>query len=150
MATASFLFPIASSATGRPRVRLYDRRVARFLIVGEGERALALADLIERDGHVVGVEPFPNRGSLEHVAIVCWLSEESPEWFLERAVDSSMRGFLHTGSNPPRVALRNRIPAASLAPTTAAEGTQGDANWLREAAAAIAILGIHLKVDRLS
>ncbi len=123
--------------------------MARFLIVGEGERARSLARLVEGDGHIAAVERSPTRQSLEHVAVVCWLGEQPPGWFLERAIDSSVRGFLCVGSEPPAVALRNRIPVACLSPA-AAEDSVPLSSWLREAVAGIAMLGIHLKGDRLS
>jgi hypothetical protein len=92
--------------------------VARFLIVGLGSSASALADALEREGHVVNVVAHPDRGALEHVAIVCWLEGSSPERFLLRAVDSSMRGFVYQAGGYERSvsekATRNSIPVAIL------------------------------------
>lgn len=92
--------------------------MARFLIVGEGRRASALATAVRRDGHVVDVVASPARSSLEHVAIVCWLSGSSPERFLLGAVDSSMRGFVYEAgeweSTALETAARNSIPVAPI------------------------------------
>jgi hypothetical protein len=95
--------------------------VARFLIVGLGPSASALADALEREGHVVSVVAHADRGALEHVAIVCWLEGSEPERFLLRSVDSSMRGFLYqageVGDHERSVletAARNSIPATIL------------------------------------
>jgi hypothetical protein len=116
--------------------------VARFLIVGVGERTSALRMTLERDGHVVAVlgpdrPPHELLGALDHVAIVCWLSAEaSPERFLLGAIDSSMRGFLYEpGDWEPAVseiATRNSIPLAIV------RGDRGDGPvWACEARAAI-------------
>jgi hypothetical protein len=96
--------------------------VARFLIVGAEERSSALAAALEQDGHVARVigrdRPLGELlGALDHVAIVCWLSAEaSPERFLLRAIDSSVRGFVcEAGDWEPAVletAARNSIPVA--------------------------------------
>ena len=119
--------------------------VARFLIVGRGARAQTLAELVRGNGHLATAIRSPARDALEHVTIVCWLEDASPERFLERAVDSSMRGFLCEGSQAPAVARRNRIPVALLS-----QGIADDREWLCAAAAGIAMLGIPLKDDRLS
>jgi hypothetical protein len=123
--------------------------VARVLIVGAKERAGALAEALREDGHVA-VEASPaDRGALEHVAIVCWLGDGSPERFLLRAVDTSMRGFLY--QRPPNTlpgrssaqdgdwearlaehAARNAIPLAALR----SDPAERDA-WLAEARAAV-------------
>ena len=59
-----------------------------------------------------------DRGALEHVAIVCWLEDSSPERFLLRSVDSSMRGFVYQAGGHERsvseTATRNSIPVAIL------------------------------------
>ena len=95
--------------------------MARFLIVGGEERSRALADALQRDGNAVSVVEQAGRlgplvAALEHVAIVCWLAEPSPEAFLLRAVDSSMRGLVHEARDwTPAVsetAARNSIPVA--------------------------------------
>jgi hypothetical protein len=92
--------------------------MARFLIVGVDRRASELAESVRRDGHVADVVTSPERSSLEHVAIVCWLSETSPERFLLGAVDSSMRGFVYEqGEWEPvasETAARNSIPTAAI------------------------------------
>jgi hypothetical protein len=93
--------------------------VARFLIVGHGPSANALAGTLEREGHVVSFGTGTERGALEHVAIVCWLERSSPERFLLGAVDSSMRGFVYQASGGwERLVLetagRNSIPVAIL------------------------------------
>jgi hypothetical protein len=92
--------------------------VARFLIVGHGPSASALADALEQEGHVVSAVAHTDRGALEHVAIVCWLDGSSPERFLLRSVDSSMRGFVYQAGDWERVvsetAARNSIPVAIL------------------------------------
>jgi hypothetical protein len=92
--------------------------VARFLIVGLGSNASVLADTLEREGHVVNAVAHADRGALEHVAIVCWLEDSSPERFLLRAVDSSMRGFVYQAGGYERsvseTATRNSIPVAIL------------------------------------
>jgi hypothetical protein len=92
--------------------------VARFLIVGLGPNASALADALEREGHIVNALAHADRGALEHVSIVCWLDASSPERFLLRSVDSSMRGFVYQAGNDERsvseTAARNSIPLATL------------------------------------
>jgi hypothetical protein len=92
--------------------------VARFLTVGGGHNATALADALEREGHVVSAGTHADRGALEHVAIVCWLDGSSPKRFLLRAVDSSMRGFVYQASGQERLVsettVRNSIPVAIL------------------------------------
>jgi hypothetical protein len=110
--------------------------VARFLIVGGGERASALALTLEREGHVARAVAKPGRDSLEHVAIVCWLAAESPERFLLGAVDSSMRGFVYRASSWEGAVLetarRNSIPTAAFS------CDEGDAEgWLERAREAI-------------
>jgi hypothetical protein len=110
--------------------------VARFLIVGSRERARELAELIERDSHVVELVDVPGRDSLEHVAIVCWLSERSPERFLLGAVDSSMRGFVYEAHAWEPVvleaAVRNSIPVVAIR-----VDRRDTSAWEREALAAI-------------
>jgi hypothetical protein len=114
--------------------------VARFLIVGSGERSSALTDALEREGHVARVVSRPDRAALEHVAIVVWLSEEeSPERFLLSAIDSSMRGFVYQADGweeaVSETARRNSIPARSV------RSHGGDlGQWLAEAHDAIASL----------
>ncbi|MGH2911961.1 MAG: hypothetical protein ACRDJ3_05745, partial [Solirubrobacteraceae bacterium] len=103
---------------------LYDRRVARFLIIAEGERGSALAGALEREGHVVGVygheRPLGEMlGALDHVAIVCWLTGEvSPVPFLAGAIDSSMRGFVCQSGDwaqaVSETAAHNSIPLVSV------------------------------------
>jgi hypothetical protein len=92
--------------------------VARFLTVGGGPNATALAGALEREGHVVSAGTHADRGALAHVAIVCWLDGSSPERFLLRAVDSSMRGFVYQAAGVERsvleTAARNSIPVAIL------------------------------------
>ena len=98
--------------------------MARFLIVGGGERATALADDVRREGHAVAAIGDAERlgpllAALEHVAIVCWLAvEASPERFLLGAVDSSMRGFLYSEAEWEgavlETAARNSIPTEAL------------------------------------
>jgi len=67
---------------------------------------------------VARVVSRPDRDALEHVAIVCWLSEESPERFLLGAIDSSMRGFVYRADDWREVVLEttrhNSIPAVVL------------------------------------
>ena len=113
--------------------------MARVLIVGEGSSASALAGALVEEGHVVGATPKPDRGALEHVAIVCWLLSSSPERFLLGAVDSSMRGFVHQaggwGEAVSRAASRNAIPVACVR----ADPADGEA-WLSQARGAIARL----------
>lgn len=110
--------------SNRPRCPFYDQGVARFLIVGRGEREAALAATLERDGHVVSVlgceRPLSELlAALDHVAVVCWLSAEaSPVRFLAGAIDSSMRGLVYRSGDWERevseTALRNSIPAVSV------------------------------------
>jgi hypothetical protein len=92
--------------------------VARFLIVGRGPSASALADSLEREGHVMSAVTHTDRGALEHVAVVCWLDGSSPERFLLGSVDSSMRGFVYQAGDWERLVLetaaRNSIPVAIL------------------------------------
>jgi len=92
--------------------------VARFLIVGLGSNSSVLADTLEREGHVVNAVAHADRGALEHVAIVCWLEDSSPERFLLRSVDSSMRGFVYQAGGYERsvseTARCNSIPVAIL------------------------------------
>jgi hypothetical protein len=113
--------------------------VARFLIVGGGPNATALADALERAGHVVSAGTQADRGALEHVAIVCWLDGSSPERFLLRSVDSSMRGFVYQAAGRERLVLetaaRNSIPVAILT----ADPLDIDA-WLAQARSALEAL----------
>lgn len=97
--------------------------VARFLIVGAGEKVSALANVLGRDGNALSVIEDAERlgpllAALEHVAIVCWLTDASPERFLLGAIDSSMRGFVYeTGEWEPgalETAARNSIPAVAV------------------------------------
>ncbi len=92
--------------------------MARFLIVGHGLSASALAGALEQEGHVVSAVAHTDRRALEHVAIVCWLDGSSPERFLLGSVDSSMRGFLYQAGDRERLvsetAARNSIPVAIL------------------------------------
>ncbi|MGH2879718.1 MAG: hypothetical protein ACRDK4_08960 [Solirubrobacteraceae bacterium] len=97
--------------------------MARFLIVGAGEKASALAEALGRDGNAISAIEAAGRlgpllAALEHVAIVCWLSEASPERFLLGAIDSSMRGFVYEpGGWEPAVletAAGNSIPAVAV------------------------------------
>ncbi len=102
-----------------------------------------LDDTLQSDGHVV-VEASPSdRRALEHVAIVCWLEEDSPERFLLRAVDSSMRGFVYQGRGPvgkscdweddvARLATRNAIPIVALRADPSDLGV-----WVAEARTAV-------------
>jgi hypothetical protein len=113
--------------------------VARFLIVGAGPNATALAEVLEQEGHVVGAAASTDRRALEHVAIVCWLERSSPERFLLGSVDSSMRGFVYQVDDWERSVLetaeRNSIPVAAL------RSDLGDvAAWLAEARDAVASL----------
>lgn len=130
------------TAAASPAYRPYTIRstaVARFLIVGGGERASALKDALEREGHVARVLSRPDRDALEHVAIVCWLSEESPERFLLSAIDSSVRGFVYHADGWEEAVLetarRNAIPVAVLG----SDGDEPEA-WLAEAQGAITSL----------
>jgi hypothetical protein len=94
------------------------------LIVGEEERGTALAASLEREGHVVGVcdpeRPLGEMlGALDHVAIVCWLTDKvSPVPFLAGAIDSSMRGFVCQSGDwaqaVSETATRNSIPLVSV------------------------------------
>jgi hypothetical protein len=110
--------------------------VARFLIVGDGPSASALADALGREGHMVSVVTDADRGALEHVAIVCWLDGSSPERFLLGSVDSPMRGFVYQAGDWERSVLetarRNSIPVAAL------RSDPDDVRvWLAEARAAV-------------
>jgi hypothetical protein len=113
--------------------------VARFLIVGEGPNATALVEALEQEGHVVSVGTHADRGALEHVAIVCWLEGASPERFLLRSVDSSMRGFVYQAAGWERsvleTAAQNSIPVAIL--TSDPEDLDA---WLAQARSALAAL----------
>jgi hypothetical protein len=113
--------------------------VARFLIVGLGPSASALADALRREGHVVSAVADTDRGALEHVAIVCWLDGSSPERFLLSSVDSSMRGFVYQAGGWERsvseTAARNSIPVAILT----ADPLDTDA-WLEQARMALSAL----------
>jgi hypothetical protein len=116
--------------------------VARFLIVGAGEKVSALADALGRDGNALSVIEDAERlgpllAALEHVAIVCWLTGFSPERFLLGAIDSSMRGFVYeAGEWEPdalETATRNSIPAVAVR-----KGAATDLGaWLTEARRAI-------------
>jgi hypothetical protein len=113
--------------------------VARFLTVGGGPNATALADALEQEGHVVSAGTHADRGALAHVAIVCWLDGSSPERFLLRAVDSSMRGFVYQAAGVEQsvleTAARNSIPVAILT------ADPGDLDtWLGRALEAIGAL----------
>jgi xanthine/CO dehydrogenase XdhC/CoxF family maturation factor len=118
--------------------------VARFLIVGAEERSSALAAALQQDGHVARVvgrdHPLGELlGALDHVAIVCWLSAEaSPERFMLRAIDSSVRGFVcEAGDWEPAVletAARNSIPVAIVRTDPHdASGWEGEARAAIEA-----------------
>ncbi|HEY5287398.1 MAG TPA: sulfurtransferase [Solirubrobacteraceae bacterium] len=111
--------------------------MARFLIVGLGASASALGNALEREGHVVSAVARPDRGALEHVAIVFWLERSSPERFLLRSVDSSMRGFVYQVGEHERTVLEtarlNSIPVALLS----ADPLDRDV-WLAHALRAIA------------
>lgn len=113
--------------------------MARFLIVGGGANATALADVLEREGHVVSAVAHTDRRALEHVAIVCWLEGFSPERFLLASVDSSMRGFVYQAGGWERSVLetagRNSIPMVALR-----SDLSDVAVWLAEARDAIASL----------
>lgn len=112
--------------------------MARFLIVGLGSSASVLADALEREGHVVSAVAHADRGALEHVAIVCWLECSSPERFLLRSVDSSMRGFVYQASGHERSVLEtarlSSIPVALLR----ADPLCDREAWLAQALEAIA------------
>lgn len=116
--------------------------VARFLIVGGGEKALALAGALGQDGNALSVIEDAERlgpllAALEHVAIVCWLTNVSPERFLLGAIDSSMRGFVYEPGEWESAALEtaasNSIPAVAVRVVSAA----GVDTWLAEAQQAI-------------
>ena len=114
--------------------------MARFLIVGQGPNAAALADALKREGHVVSAVAHTDRRALEHVAVACWLERSSPERFLLAAVDSSMRGFVYRAGagwerSVSEAAALNSIPAVALKsdPSDAAV-------WLAEARDAVASL----------
>ncbi|HWX88535.1 MAG TPA: hypothetical protein VNX67_10195 [Solirubrobacteraceae bacterium] len=113
--------------------------MARFLIVGAGPHATVLADVLEREGHVVSAVAHTARPALEHVAIVCWLEGSSPERFLLGSVDSSMRGFVYQAGGWERSVLetagRNSIPVAALR-----SDPSDVAVWLAEARDAVASL----------
>ena len=113
--------------------------MARFLIVGQGLSASALADSLAREGHVVSAVAHADRGALEHVAIVCWLERSSPERFLLRSVDSSMRGFVYQAGSYERsvseTARLNLIPVALLS----ADPLDLDV-WLAQALEAVEVL----------
>ena len=113
--------------------------MARFLIVGDGPNATALAGVLEQDGHVVSALAYTDRRALEHVAIVCWLEGRSPERFLLASVDSSMRGFVYQAHGWERSVLetaeRNSIPMAALR-----SNPSDVAVWLAEARDAVASL----------
>jgi hypothetical protein len=115
------------------------RRVARFLIVGDPPSTSTLASALGREGHVVSAVAHASRGALEHVAIVVWLSPSSPEHFLLRSVDSSMRGFVYQAGHHERTVLettaRNSIPLAILT----ADPLDPDA-WIAQAHAAVLAL----------
>ena len=113
--------------------------MARFLIVGEGANAVALAGALEGEGHVVSASAHNERKALEHVAIVCWLDRSSPERFLLSSIDTSMRGFVYRAGEWDRTvsetAARNSIPAVAL------KSDPGDVKvWLAEALDAISSL----------
>lgn len=104
--------------------------MARFLIVGGGEKASALGEALEQEGHALRVIDDAGRlgtvlAALEHVAIVCWLTDASPERFLLGAVDSSMRGFLYESHDWEPVvaetAARNSIPVVGVRVDPAAD-----------------------------
>jgi len=113
--------------------------VARFLIVGGGSSATALADALGREGHVVSTAAHTDRQALEHVAIVCWLEGTSPERFLLASVDSSMRGLVYQAGAWERSLLetaeRNSIPVVGLR-----SDPSDVAVWLAEAREAVASL----------
>lgn len=113
--------------------------MARFLIVGGGPNATALADVLEREGHVVSAVAHTDRRALEHVAIVCWLEGSSPERFLLGSVDSSMRGLLYQAADWEwsllETAERNSIPVVALR-----SDLSDVAVWLAEARDAVALL----------
>lgn len=120
--------------------------MARFLIVGAGEQATALAVALERDGHVTRVAEAERRlgallAALDHVAIVCWLeAETSPARFLAGAIDSSMRGFAY---QPGRRQSRELLETAALnsIPTAPLPVYSGDLSaWLSGARETIGAL----------
>lgn len=123
--------PVSSTRTPRPcevaaspcSIARKIALVARFLIVGEGKKVSALADVLGKDGNALSVIENAERlgpllMALEHVAIVCWLTGVSPERFLLGAIDSSMRGFVYeTGQWGPgalETAARNSIPTVAV------------------------------------
>ncbi len=87
---------------------------------------------------MVNAVAHADRGALEHVAIVCWLDGSSPERFLLRAVDSSMRGFVYQAGGHERsvseTATRNSIPVAMLR----ADPLRDREVWLAQALQSIA------------
>lgn len=104
--------------------------MARFLIVGAGKRASALAETLGRGGNALNVVESADRlgpvlAALEHVAIVCWLADVSPERFLLGAVDSSMRGFVYDARDWEPIVLetaaRNSIPVVGVRAAPAAD-----------------------------
>jgi len=116
--------------------------MARFLIVGGGEKASALVEALGREGNVLNVVEDADRlgaalAALEHVAIVCWLATASPERFLLGAVDSSMRGFVYEVGDWEQIVLetaaRNSIPVVGVRASLAADLDV----WLAEAQQAI-------------
>ncbi|HEU0249591.1 MAG TPA: hypothetical protein VFR48_02600 [Solirubrobacteraceae bacterium] len=116
--------------------------MARFLIVGGGERASALAEALGQDGNALGVIEDAERlgpllAALEHVAVVCWLTSVSPERFLLGAIDSSMRGFVYEPGEWELAALEtaasNSIPAVAIGQVPA----EDPGRWLIEARRAI-------------
>jgi hypothetical protein len=113
--------------------------VARFLIVGQGSNATALADALEWEGHVVSAVAHTDRRALEHVTIVCWLEGSSPERFLLGSVDSSMRGFVYQAGGRERAV--SETAALNSIPVVALRSDLSDvAVWLAEARDAIASL----------
>lgn len=115
--------------------------VARFLIVGGGEKASALAEALGPDGNALSVIEDAQRlgpllAALEHVAVVCWLTRVSPERFLLGAIDSSMRGFVYEPGEWELGALEtaasNSIPAVAIRVPAEDPGS-----WLAEAQRAI-------------
>jgi hypothetical protein len=100
---------------------------------------MVLAEALEQQGHVVSAVAHTDRRALEHVAIVCWLEESSPERFLLASVDSSMRGFVYQVGGWERSVLetagRNSIPVVALR-----SDLSDVAVWLAEARDAVASL----------
>jgi hypothetical protein len=161
--------------------------VARVLIIGAGCRGRELASTLTADGHAVrittrteagraaieqaGAECFigdPDRlatlrGSLDHVAVVCWLlacaqgtheqlralHSSRLEQFLGQAIDTTMRGFVYEarGTSVPAamlgfgadvaqaVAAQNAIPVQLLGADPEAREA-----WLADARSAIGAL----------